>query len=132
MDILIVAHGKFAEGLKSALNIILGDYEFDIINAYVEEIDFKKELKAYINSHDEICILTDLFGGSVNQEAMKYLSEKVHIISGVNLPLALEIIMENKNGELSKEKISTIISNTKKQIMYINTLTFIKVKDDFE
>ena len=47
MKLLIASHGTFAEGIKSALKIIVGNVD-DIatINAYVNECDPKKELDA--------------------------------------------------------------------------------------
>lgn len=133
MDILVMSHGRLAEGFKNALNIIAGDIKVDYINAYVEGNDFKEELFNYLNSHKDICILTDLFGGSVNQEIMKYISDyKIKLITGINLPLAIEIILENKNGELTNKKIIEIIENAKKQIMFVNEISFSNYQDDFD
>lgn len=48
MKILIIGHGRFAEGIKSAANIIVGDLsEVTFMNTYVDDIDFHVELDNY-------------------------------------------------------------------------------------
>lgn len=133
MDILIASHGTLAQGVQSAVNIIVGDNDTTIINAYVDESNFKEVLKEYFANHDEVCVLTDLFGGSVNQEIMQYMKGKnIHVITGVNLSLALEIILTNKNDVLTEEKIMQIIEVARQQILYINKELENQVMDDFD
>lgn len=133
MKILIASHGNFASGLKSAIKIIAGDNDIDCIDAYIDGSDFKDKLNKYIQNNNEICVLTDLFGGSVNQEAMKYINDKkIYLITGVNLSLALEIVLANKYEGLNSEKINHIVDSAKQQIMYINHSFITDLKDDFE
>lgn len=134
MKILICGHSRFAEGVESAQELIAGKIEdVSFLNTYVDDKDFKKQLAEIINDSDEWCILTDLFGGSVNQEVMQYLKQtNINVVTGVNLPLILEIVLANKQGQLDKNAISSIVENSKDQIIYVNDRLKISDSDDFE
>lgn len=133
MKILITTHGNFAEGICSAAKIIVGELkDVTFINAYVDDIDIKNELKVYFAKNDNVLVLTDLFGGSVNQEVMKYKeSNHLQIITGINLPLILEILIANNNYDLDLREILEIVDSSKKQIIYVNQLEIPEYKDDF-
>lgn len=120
MKILVIGHGRFAEGVKSAAQIIVGELsEVTFMNTYVDDIDFHVELDKYFSSNTNILVLTDLFGGSVNQAIMQYITkENIEIITGVNIPLVLEILLSNITGK--NLDIREIVSNAKEQIMFVN------------
>ena len=120
MKILVIGHGRFAEGVKSAAQIIVGDLsEVTFMNTYVDDIDFHVELDKYFSNNTNILVLTDLFGGSVNQAIMQYITkENIEIITGVNIPLVLEILLSNITGK--NLDIREIVSNAKEQIMFVN------------
>lgn len=120
MKILVIGHGRFAEGVKSAAQIIVGDLsEVTFMNTYVDDIDFHVELDKYFSNNTNILVLTDLFGGSVNQTIMQYITkENIEIITGVNIPLVLEILLSNITGK--NLDIREIVSNAKEQIMFVN------------
>ncbi|MCI5774763.1 MAG: PTS fructose transporter subunit IIA [Erysipelotrichaceae bacterium] len=136
MKLLIATHGTFAEGIKSALQIIVGNVEnIATINAYVDECDLKKELDNYfeINKNEELIVCTDLFGGSVNQAIIQKLKEKEFIlVTGVNFPMLLELSLALGNGNPDKEKIRELINNSKEQLMLVNDVLTEKVEDDFD
>ena len=120
MKILVIGHGRFAEGVKSAAQIIVGDLsEVTFMNTYVDDIDCHVELDKYFSNNTNILVLTDLFGGSVNQAIMQYITkENIEIITGVNIPLVLEILLSNITGK--NLDIREIVSNAKEQIMFVN------------
>lgn len=126
MKLLIATHGKLAEGLKSSLSIIAGNVDnVTAINAYVDDIDFKLELDKYFkeNENEKLVVLTDIFGGSVNQAIALKLKEKDFIlVSGVNFPLALEVTMAINNDDVTIEQIREIIENAKGGIMCVNDI----------
>ncbi|MFV0255424.1 MAG: PTS sugar transporter subunit IIA [Erysipelotrichaceae bacterium] len=134
--VLIVTHGKFAEGITSALNIILGDNSNIIyLNTYIDDSDFRDNLDILLNENinNELLIFTDLFGGSINQEVIKRLKKQsIDLISGVSLPLLLELLVTGIYWD--KDKIRKAIDNAKNQIIYVNDYleTINKNGDDFE
>ncbi|MDU1277420.1 MULTISPECIES: PTS sugar transporter subunit IIA [Clostridium] len=117
--IIIATHGNMAEGLKDTLEFLVGKMNnLYIVTAYVNDVDIDKEIGKLMENDDEIYVLTDLMAGSVTQKFYKYMSNNIHIISGINLPLALTIAIQiNTDNEI---KIERIIKEAKEQIVYVN------------
>jgi mannose/fructose-specific phosphotransferase system component IIA len=124
---LIATHGAFAKGIKSSLDIIIGETDnVFLIQAYLDEnIIVEDELAAVltnITGADELIIFTDLLGGSVNNIMLREaLKENVHIVSGFNLPLVIEIMMGDVDTPVI-EVIESAINNAKEQMVYVNKL----------
>ena len=122
MKILVIGHGRFAEGIKSVANIIVGDLsEVTFMNTYVDDIDFHVELDNYFSENKNVLVLTDLFGGSVNQAIIQYITKvNIDVITGINIPLILEILISNTTG--NNLDFRRIISSAKEQIVYVNDM----------
>jgi mannose/fructose-specific phosphotransferase system component IIA len=124
---LIATHGAFAKGIKSSLDIIIGEMNnVFLIQAYLDESkSVEEELASVletINETDELIIFTDLLGGSVNNIALRNaLRENVHIVSGFNLPLLIEVLLGDADSPII-EVIENAISNAKEQMVYVNKL----------
>lgn len=135
--ILLATHGNFASGIKSSLEIILGEQEtVHAIDAYVGERSFEDQLKAYLKTINEqkdiVIIMTDLFGGSVNQKAMNLVqSDHIHIVTGLNLPLLLELQLLTEE-QCTKEKIKQLINTSREQVMYVDRVDTEEDGDDFD
>ena len=75
--ILIATHATYAEGIRAAAELILGPQpEITTICAYTEGVILEKALEEYFEAcmpEDEVVVLTDIYGGSVNQACMKYM-----------------------------------------------------------
>ncbi|MEG0520772.1 MAG: PTS fructose transporter subunit IIA [Erysipelotrichaceae bacterium] len=135
--ILIATHGKMAEGIKSAASIIVGEKQnVSFINAYVEDISLKDQLTEYFKDYqpsDEIIVLTDIFGGSVNQALIPYIqSHGIYLITGVNLAVTLEIIMQDDSSPISIDVLRNAIEEGKKQGMLVNDILKQSSTDDFD
>ncbi|MBF1099098.1 hypothetical protein [Solobacterium sp.] len=122
MKILVIGHGRFAEGIKSVANIIVGDLsEVTFMNTYVDDIDFHVELDNYFSKNNNVLVLTDLFGGSVNQAIIQYITKvNINIITGINIPLILEILLSNTIG--NDLDFRQIIFSAKEQIVFVNDM----------
>ncbi|NSW26112.1 PTS N-acetylglucosamine transporter subunit IIBC, partial [Enterococcus faecalis] len=84
------------------------------------ESQILKSLKDF-SKDEQIFVFTDLLGGSVNQEFVKQLSEsKIELITGVNLPLIITIILQLGENKLSKESIHEAIEEARNQLIYVN------------
>ena len=124
---LIASHGKLAEGLYDTFVMVMGKNEnLSFFGAYTKaEEDMEESVRKYVDGikeGDELIVLTDVFGGSVNNEFMKYLSKSnIHLIAGVNLPLLFELIM-NLESENTVQMIENAIQNAKEQLQYCNPL----------
>ena len=124
---LIATHGNLATGVKSTLDIIIGQTEnVFLIEAYIKEnegieSDLTELLKTLAKS-DELIIFTDLFGGSITNQAVRFTQGRnVHIVSGFNLALLIEVLMAETSTP-AEEVIESAIQNAKEQIVYVTKL----------
>lgn len=123
--IIIATHHNMAEGFKDTLNYIAPNtVEVIAISAYVTEEDLTDVIEKTLDrfkEDEQIIVFTDLVGGSVNQEFAKKLNEyNIHLISGINLPLVLSIVLNIGDAELSAEIIRANVNEAKEQIVYVN------------
>lgn len=114
--VILASHGAFAEGAMESVSMIIGEQEN--VTAYhmhpgENAADFAKELQKEIlaGPDTEYLILTDLFGASVCSALMQLsVYENVHVFSGMNLCLILEILTsypEPLTGQDIQEIIAT-------------------------
>lgn len=120
--ILIATHGYLANGIKSSIDLLIGDMpNISYINAYVEEKDLNSEIDEFLNNtneNDEIIVFTDIYGGSVNQKVfIKFNDKDAFIITSFNLPVILELVLLDE--KLTEEKINEIIEESRQQLMLI-------------
>jgi fructoselysine and glucoselysine-specific PTS system IIA component len=134
---LIATHGTFAKGAQSSLDIIIGSMEnVFLIQAYVEESKGIEEELALImenvSDEDELVAFTDLLGGSVTSQILRNaLKPNVHVVSGFNLPLLVEILLADTEDPVT-EVITNAIIAAKEQIVYVNELLTPKEEADFD
>ena len=105
--ILLATHGKLAEGLKSAITLIVGEQDdITFINAYVGDLNFEEELVKYLAE------ITD---------------EDTLIVMTVLLELAL---MDAEN--ISKETILQTVQSGKDQLMLVEMDEEPEAEEDFD
>jgi fructoselysine and glucoselysine-specific PTS system IIA component len=96
--IVVATHGRFSEGILTSMHIIFGDeIPAECIAAYMDKgVDYQELFRKTVAENDystmELIVLTDILGGSVNNEFMKLLDEyPFHLVCGLNLGLLLEV-----------------------------------------
>lgn len=100
--VILVSHGKFANGLNDALSMLAGNRE-DILSVGLENGKSVDEFTALftekvkdISTDDEVILLGDIIGGSPLTNATNVLVNKgikTVILGGINLPLALTTVL---------------------------------------
>ena len=113
VKIMLASHGNLAAGMLSSAEMVFGKQDnVSVICAYVDgEDDVSTRIKGFIDSiapDDSWIIFTDLFGGSVNNEFMKYISNpQIRLIAGMNLALVITAMsiseMKNNAAEVEEE-----------------------------
>lgn len=104
IGILLISHGNMASGIKSSLNMFFGSEipQLDTLclsentnpESFGEEIGNKiKEL----DTGNGVVIFADLIGGTPCNQAFKYISSKVALIGGMNLPVIMEFLGQRLN-----------------------------------
>ena len=116
--VIIITHGNYGKEIIKSVEMIAGKqdnaYSFSINeDTNIEEV--KKEVEALINDEEYIYMFVDIYGGSPFNIAINFLSkEKVHVISGFNMPMILEFFV-NRN-----RNVNNMIEDSKNSIMYVN------------
>ena len=103
MHVLLASHGSYASGLREAAEMILGDQEkLYVLGLYPGESleTFTEKISRIIQETGEaenVLILTDLRNGTpFNAALMSVAKYGSTCISGVNLPLLLEVLSTRK------------------------------------
>lgn len=105
--IVLASHHLLADGLKDTIQYLMPTLtDIKSVSAYMDNVPVEKQLKealGEINEDDEYIIFTDMLGGSVNQEAVKYLQyPNVYVITGMNLPIVLSVCLSLASCEKSE------------------------------
>ena len=126
--LLVATHGRFASGIMETFKLIMGESdEISEISAYVEPgFDMQKEAEKKIhelNEEDELIIVADIMGGSIANTFSSYIqSEKIHIITGLNLPLLIGLAQDLDSDISTDELIENAIQMGKEGIIDLNKM----------
>ena len=119
---IIATHRTMAEGLFDTIQFFSGIHEnIEILSAYINENEICDELikKMMVKEDsDEIVIFTDISSGSVTQKFYPYLGENVYMISGINLPVLLSLVLSSEK-KLSVGYIDKLVSEAREQLKQI-------------
>lgn len=121
---IVATHSRLASGFRASVDFFFpGVKNIVYVDAYTEDNDFEGVLIELLDKHkhDNVIVLTDLKGGSINQVAARLLpNHNFQLISGVNLPLLLQLIPLAE--EIGKQEIENAIQLAREDIYHINSL----------
>ncbi|GDX05165.1 PTS sugar transporter subunit IIA [Buttiauxella sp. WJP83] len=123
---LFASHGRFADGIRDSLEMVVGKNEhISTLCAYTDDVpDLKLGVQQYFASlgcHDEVVVITDISKGSVNNEFITYLNDpRLHLVTGLNLPLLISLILESPDINDTAELIRIALQDAKETIQYYN------------
>lgn len=122
---ILASHGTFADGIANTTEIILGKhYQLHTLCAYISDNeDVSLTVSTLMNRFsdiDELIIITDIFGGSINNEFIKYLTRpNTHLIAGLNLSLVIQLLTNNEEQN-TIGLINSAIQTSRQAIQYCN------------
>jgi fructoselysine/glucoselysine PTS system EIIA component len=126
---LIVSHGAFAGGIRSALELITGAAgEVGVIQAYLDENKpVEEELLEYLKGAgetEEWVVFTDLLGGSITNQVLRATADlpggrHIHIVAGVNLPLVIEVVLGDTDMPVA-QVLAEAVGRARDQLVYVN------------
>lgn len=121
--IIITGHGKFADGIKSVIKVVVGKEDgIEYINFTEDKSTdgLKKDLQEAVQKLecDDYLFFTDLAGGSPFKKAVEISLEGIdaEVIAGTNIPMLMEILFKIDLLELEELK-NKAIEIGKKQIV---------------
>jgi PTS system mannose-specific IIA component len=120
-SILIVGHGRFASGLLSAVQEIMGEVpDLFALDLDLNDKTSRDTLLRLVESSDRgggVLIFVDLFGGSPSNLAISLLKPRsVEILCGVNLPMVLRAIQLREKLGLP-DLVEDLLRSSREQIL---------------
>lgn len=126
-QIVLASHGGLADGARDTLDMIVGDVSnvHTISLARDDKDQIEDRALALIDSFDPsdaVYVLTDMLGSSVNNQMVSLQAKRpeVTVISGMNLPLILEIALSDE--PLSEAALAEVIEQSRAGIQNIAAL----------
>ena len=126
LRIFLASHGNFASGMKSSLDILLGKSDnVTVFDAYLDDQNVQDVMEAFystVNEGEQVVLLSDLYGGSVNQVMYLFLERpNTMLVAGVNLALVLELSIREF---ITEEELVDMVEQSK------TMLRVVKLDDD--
>ena len=125
---IIVSHGKLAEELLNALDIILGEVvNIDAISIgwYDDVEESKKKIRQSLNAVNKkngVLIFTDMFGGTPSNLSFSFIKDnQIEIITGVNLPMLIKFASLQRSNNL-KDVAKKVVEQGRKNIHLASAL----------
>lgn len=118
----MASHGTFASGIKSSLDILLGKSDMvTVIDGYLDQDSLESKLEEFFQSipeTEQVIMVSDLYGGSVNQKMYLHLTRpNTYLITGMNLALVLALVMNTK--PLDREDLQTIVNDSREALRLV-------------
>ena len=107
-NLLIATHGDFASGIMDAANLIFGEVKgisYVSLKAGMQVEELKSQIEKKLDEHkdENTLILVDLLSGSPFNSIIPFLmKENVYVVTGLNLPMLLEVGMSKDLMEFSE------------------------------
>lgn len=127
IGLLVVTHGDLGKSLLESIAIIAGEvkcsasvglYHGDSPVQLREEIQGKVEA---LDTGEGVIVLVDFYGGTPGNEVMKLLvTHKMKVLSGVNMAMLLEIVVNREFTEDLEALARTALQSGKESIQDLN------------
>lgn len=136
--ILLASHGPLAKAMKKTAEFIMGENDnVQYLCAYVDEdsMDLPRMIDCWEKEkrqEDIWIVITDIFGGSVNNEFMtRAKNDSFYLLAGMSLPLVLSLWTEE--DIVDQGQIQNIVADAAKEtVVFCNSLLEQSVEDEDE
>ena len=134
LKIFISSHGHFASGIKSSVEILMGpNPRVTVFDAYVNQDSVQEHLDAFyetVGEDDKVLLLSDLYGGSVNQVMYTYLTRpNTRLVAGVNLALVLELAVKE---DISDKELEELVEQSRTMLRIVELEKSAETKEEDE
>jgi mannose PTS system EIIA component len=107
IGVVVVTHGQLANELVNAAEMIVGDLpQFTAVSiGWHDDVNDAREDIAQaierVRGEEGVLLLTDMFGGTPSNLGMTFLeTDRLEVITGVNLPMLLKLANLKKSTNL--------------------------------
>ena len=120
--LILVSHGKFCEGIKDSVEMILGPQEHIFTVSLLEEVgwqDLESKFTQHIDKDDDVVVFVDILGGTPANIISKLImqGEELELYTGMNLPMIISYL----NGQMINEEVDYIYKG-RKGIVKVNDI----------
>jgi PTS system mannose-specific IIA component len=123
IGIVVVGHGRVPEELLAAARTIVGDLPAAVAVS-VSWTDDGSEARAAVEraiaevgaAGGPVLVLTDVFGGTPTNVSLPFLSERVEIVTGVNLPMLIKLSAER---ERPLQEVAKLVRDRGREAIYV-------------
>lgn len=126
---IVASHAHFAQGLVEGASFLAGERnDVRVLNAFVDGTeDIEQAAQAALqaslaqDANADIVVLTDLMGGSVNNEFTKLLLEnsRIFVVTNMNLPLLLSLLLADPS-EPTEQLLRELTSDASMRPVFVN------------
>ena len=121
IGIVVVTHGALAGELVNAARTIVGDIPSiaAVSIGWSDDMGMAREAIERAVAEvggAEVLILTDMFGGTPTNVSLPFLSPRVEIVTGVNLPMLIKLIGQ-REGDLLE--VARLVRDQGKGAIYV-------------
>lgn len=92
-----------------------------VIDGYLDQDSLESKLEEFFQSipeTEQVIMVSDLYGGSVNQKMYLHLTRpNTYLITGMNLALVLALVMNTK--PLDREDLQTIVNDSREALRLV-------------
>ena len=134
---IIASHAHFAEGIYEGVKLLTGGRDdVRVLNAFVDGNDDVGEaaraLLDSVPSGEDVVVLTDLMGGSVNNEFTKLMlsRDNVYLVTNVNMPFLLTLFLSDEDGD-TEDILRRLASSDEIRPRYVNDIATGDEDEDF-
>lgn len=115
VKIVLSSHGPMAEAMVESSKMLYGEVDnVSSVCLYPEDsvVDFSEKLNKEIEGNDEVLLLVDIPGGTPSNQGMFLLERypNLRVISGMNMMMFLETLIQNKNMNVDELRDSIMSS----------------------
>lgn len=121
IGIVVVTHGALAGELVNAARTIVGDIPHiaAVSIGWTDDVSAAREAIARALEDvggEQALILTDMFGGTPTNVSLPFLSPRVEIVTGVNLPMLIKVT-SLRDGSLAE--VARLVREQGKDAIYV-------------
>ena len=119
--IILASHGEFSQGLKQTASMIIGDegniFALSAFRDEDEPIKNQVEHLLEVIGYEDVYLLTDIFGGSVNNDLLTLQQQypELHLVAGMNLPLVISIATQS--GKIDTDQMAALLEESRQAMI---------------
>lgn len=129
MKVIVVSHGSYSKGLVESVQMLIGEqdnlvahglFPQETVNALTDRLE--EEIKK-TKPGEEILFCSDLFHGSPFNAIVSLMKEyNFHHVTGINLPLAVEIMMGRYADKTAAQICEDLLKAAPDTFKYVNQM----------